>query len=404
MARWPVSGVALACFVVVFSTYGTRPLVPLYAASLGIGASEIGMIVALYAFLPLLLATSMGRLIDAHGPRRAMVRAILGCAVGLVLPFLVEGRAGLFASQLIGGAGFTAFILAAPQQLTAGAETAWDRERGVAVFAMTIALGAFAGPLAAGWLADTLDYRLAFVVMAVSVLAALPPVLWQTAPSLATAERTARAQPFANPLRVFGYHRYMGRAFLISSLILLAKDMYVAYFPLFAQGLGLTATTIGAIVAVHNGGGVIVRLFQLPMLRRIGKNPAIIGSVLVSGALFWLLPLTSDTGLLMALSLMLGIGLGVGQPLSLSTVMSLAPQDRLGEVLGVRLTCNRLTQVLTPLAFGGIVLVTGVGGTFWVIGAILCLFGLRLHVPENAAMREPGLAAGPPSAASRRSP
>lgn len=81
-------------------------------------------------------------------------------------------------------------------------------------------------------------------------------------------------------------------------------------------------------------------------------------------------------------SLLIGIGLGLGQPLTISTAIALSPAKKEGEVLGVRLAFHRLTQVVAPLAFGGLVLLTGVPGTFLAVGAVLIACTPRLFIPD----------------------
>jgi MFS family permease len=73
----------------------------------------------------------------------------------------------------------------------------------------------------------------------------------------------------------------------------------------------------------------------------------------------------------------MGLGLGCGQPLSISTTYSASPKDRTGEVLGLRLAVNRFSQLVAPVffgglgAFGGLVLVFYVSGVFLMGGAWL---------------------------------
>lgn len=375
---------------------GSRPLVPMYSVDLGIGPEEIGVLVAMFALIPLVLAAVAGSWMDRHGSGRALFVSVLIGGTGLMLPFLLPGRAGLYISQLIAGSGFTVFILAAQNQVGRAGRDAWSRERSVAVFSMGVALGSFVGPLIGGIVGDHLGYDSGFLILGVLSLGAAAFVY----PLLAGDRRAeedhlksgSRATPgLRNPLRILGYHRYMGRAFLISSLVLMAKDMYVAYFPLYAISVGLSASWIGAIVALHNGGGVVMRFFMLPLVRVIGKDRVIILSILFSGVCFLLLPLAGGLATLAAISLAMGLGLGLGQPLSITRTINLSPSDKVGEVLGVRLACNRFTQLVTPLALGGLVIWTGVTGIFLIIGTLMAAGSTRLSVPseEDMAARKP---------------
>lgn len=383
--RFPV--VAVATFFFVMGAMGSRPVVPLYAVELGIGAGEIGVLVAVFALIPLLLATVAGSWMDRHGMGRALVWSAAIGGLGLVLPFLVPGRTGLYLSQLVAGSGFTVFILAGQNLAGRGARDVWQRERSVAVFSLGVALGSLLGPLIGGLLGDHMGYGWSFLVLGLLSLLSIGfavPLIDGDRRSEERRQQAAAPASLRNPLRILGYHPYMGRAFLVSVLILIAKDMYVAYFPLYALAAGLSASWVGVIIAVHNGGGVVMRFLMLPLVRLLGKNRLIMITILFSGACFLALPLTGELIPLAAISLLMGLGLGIGQPLSITRTFNLSPPDRIGEVLGFRLACNRFTQLVTPLVVGGLVTVAGVSGIFVIIGAILVAGSTRISVPAGA--------------------
>lgn len=378
--RYPL--VASAAFFHLAGVLGTRPIVPLYATELGIGPAEIGVLVAVFSTLPLFLALRGGRWLDVYGSRPMLLAGTLFAGLGLALPELMPGRVGLYASQVVTGSASTLFVLAAQRSVGTLSSEAWARERNVAVFSLGVALASLAGPIPAGFIAERLGYGPAFVVMGGVTLTSLLVSFRLPADRPTGPEGRARF-PTGNPLRVLSYNPYMGRAFLISSLILMAKDMYVAYFPLYAVSIGLSASAIGIIIGLHNGGGVVMRLVLLPMVEMFGKNRVVISSIALGGVLFLLLPFLQGFVLLTLVSVGIGLALGLGQPLSISTTIALSPRDKLGEVLGVRLGFNRFTQAVVPLGFSGAVLLTGVAGVFAVVGALLCLGATRLRIPDE---------------------
>ncbi|WP_316316598.1 MFS transporter, partial [Clavibacter michiganensis] len=88
-----------------------------------------------------------------------------------------------------------------------------------------------------------------------------------------------------------------------------------------------------------------------------------------------------------ALALMLvvlGFCLGVGQPLSMTTVVQAAPDEARSTALALRLTGNRLGQVAAPAAAGLIAGVAGVAAPFVMLGALLLLSsGVALRSPST---------------------
>ncbi len=380
----------MATFFFVMGITGTRPIVPLYSIDIGISPEELGILVAVFAFVPLLLASFAGSLMDRHGMGRALVLGGVVGAIGLVLPFIAGGRTGLYISQLVAGTGFTIFILAAQNQSGRFATSPWAREQSIAIFSMGVALGSLIGPFIGGFVAQYLGYDWAFLILALPALLStgfVIPLIAQDKTYNARQPASAHSASFGNPRKIFGYHRYMFRAFLVSSLILMGKDMFVAYFPLYALSLSISAAWVGVIIGLHNAGGVVMRFFLLPIVRLVGKNKVIILSIAFAGISFLALPFTESVAGLIIVSVAIGLGLGLGQPLSITRTIALSPQSKVGEVLGFRLACNRLTQVLTPLAISGVVVLTGVSGVFVLLGLVLSFGSTRISVPEHEEER-----------------
>ncbi|WP_037666645.1 MFS transporter, partial [Streptomyces afghaniensis] len=99
-------------------------------------------------------------------------------------------------------------------------------------------------------------------------------------------------------------------------------------------------------------------------------------------------------GLLLVL---LGFCLGVGQPLSMTTVVQAAPDEARSTALALRLTGNRLGQVAAPAAAGLIAGVAGVAAPFVMLGVLLLLsVRRRVRSPEERKEdgRRPGRSAG----------
>ncbi|MDF1855896.1 MFS transporter [Pseudooceanicola sp.] len=369
--------------LVTAATFGSRPTVSLYAIEIGMSPAEIGVLVALFSLFPLFLTVPAGNFMDRHGTRQVLYLSLVITAIGLTLPWMISGRFMLYASQMLVGCGLTFHMLAA--QKTAGDHPdPMVRERRIAVFSQGAALGSFAGPFYTGFVGQHLGFDWAMLLVAPLLLIGLlvMPFVRTSAPNPAVAQAPRQRM---SATRVLGYHPYMARAFLISSLVLLGKDFYVAYFPVFADVRGISPAWIGIIIGIHNGGGVIMRVFQIPLVRRFGKSPTIIGSILISGIFFVFLPFTEGLVALTLISLAMGLGLGLGQPLSISTTVNLSPPDKTGEVLGVRLTANRLTQFVMPIGFAAIVTVSGITGAFVFVGLAMSLGSLRLNIPDPKA-------------------
>lgn len=71
------------------SLRGSKVAVSLYALELGASAALVGVLAALFAAFPLLLAVPAGRLSDRFGLRLPIVGGILIMAAGLALPLAI---------------------------------------------------------------------------------------------------------------------------------------------------------------------------------------------------------------------------------------------------------------------------------------------------------------------------
>ncbi len=57
--------------------------------------------------------------------------------------------------------------------------------------------------------------------------------------------------------------------------------------------------------------------------------------------------------------ILLGLGCGCGQPLSMSLIYALSPRGRVSESTGLRVTVNNYGHLVIPLAFGSVGTVFG---------------------------------------------
>ena len=87
--------------------------------------------------------------------------------------------------------------------------------------------------------------------------------------------------------------------------------------------------------------------------------------------------------LLFVVMAVLGLGLGIGQPLTMSWLSAQAPAGQRGRALALRLAGNRVGQVVLPSAIGVVAAGLGAGGVFLASavvlgGTLLLLRGVRL--------------------------
>jgi len=179
------------------------------------------------------------------------------------------------------------------------------------------------------------------------------------------------------------------RAYIASGLVLTGVELFGFYAPVYGKSLGFSASVIGVLLATQAAAAFVVRLWMPRLAGRFGEEPVLAASLLVAAATYLLFPLFDDLAMLAAIAFALGLGLGCGQPLSVVLTYNRSPAGRAGEALGLRVTVNKATQIVVPVAFGSLGATAGVLPVFWgsaallLIGGWLCARGAQCHVGQS---------------------
>ncbi|WP_138418606.1 MFS transporter [Aquibacillus sediminis] len=370
--------ILIIAFIFFIGIIGTRPLIPLMASEMGANAAQIGMIVALYPLLPFFVAIKMGQFVDRIGHKKPIVVSTVVGALAILLPFGVQHIVSLIFSQILAGIAHTVFAVAAQTFASAG-KSHKERDNSIMSFSIGVALGSFIGPMLGGVFADNWAYKGAFGILSGVIL--VSTILSMFIDPAFTSTPNRKQQKISKSLSLLKI-KNIRIAFLISIIIILGKEIYTAYFPLLGAQFGLSDSTIGIIISLNAAGGILIRWLVPYLLTKVSRSNIVIGSIVLSGIFFTLLPLSESAVILGVISFIIGLGSGIGQPLSISSTADALPPDRIGEGLGLRLTANRLTQVSAPILFGGIAQVASVYGIFFILGAVTIIGGLKSKIPE----------------------
>ena len=347
---------------------GGRVAVMLNAVELGVSKVGVGILIACFALLPMLVAIRAGRRIDAHGSYRAMWLASLVSATGTLVPWVWPHWSTLAIAAVSIGLGHMGFQIAV-QGLLGNTDTA-KQLRNYSWLAMAMAVSGFSGPLIAGLSIDYIGHRWAFLMLGLCPALAFLSVnrskqaLVNSHKSQASPEQSSRMGDLWNirPLRYA----------LISNLLLAsAWDTHYFVVPLYGVQQGFSATTIGTILAVFSAATFVIRML-LPYFQKRVKPWTMIHFAMISAAIYYVIyPWLGEAWILMALSFMLGLSLGSTQPSILSLLQQHAPTGRKGEVFGMRMALVNGSQVSMPMAFGALGSIMGVMPLFWLTSVAL---------------------------------
>jgi predicted MFS family arabinose efflux permease len=347
---------------------GSRMTIALYGIKLGATPFTVGLLMALYAFLPMLLAVYAGRQTDRIGARRPMLYSSLGLVASVALPALWPSLAALHLAAMAIGTSFLFFHVALNNvigQLGAPA----DRTVNFSWLALGFSISGFCGPLLAGFAIDGAGHRAAFLVLAAfpALATLLLYVRRRGVPGPVHAQHAGGERHIKDLLR----EPQLRSAFIASAVLAMGWDLYTFVMPVYGSSLGLSASTIGIIMGTFAAATFTVRLAMPAFSRRLKEWPMVIAAMSVAGLSYALFPLAQGVALLMALSFLLGLGLGSAQPFIMTLLYAASPPGRQGEVIGVRTTMLNGSHTFLPLAMGALGTALGMAPVFWSMAAFL---------------------------------
>jgi MFS family permease len=349
------------CFV------GARMTTTLFALRLGASEFTVGVLMSLFALLPMFLSVSAGRLIDRLGPRRPLAVSLAVLALAAALPFLFPHLATLYVSSTLAGTSFM-FAHIAMNSVFGAHGTPEERAVNFSWLALGFSISNSIGPLVAGYAIEGFGHAGAMLALAVFPVIALV-LLWRRRRPLPRPERLphARHGSVLDLLRVPG----LRHTFIVSGLLAMGWDLYSFLMPLYGSRIGLAAGTIGVVMSSFAVATFVVRLFMTMLVRRVRQWLLIASAMTLAGTAYLLFPFVESVGLLIALSFVLGLGLGASQPVIMALLYEASPRGRQGEAVGIRTTMLNGSHTLIPLCSGAISAALGMTPVFVLVAALL---------------------------------
>ncbi|MGW2720702.1 MFS transporter [Streptomyces sp. NPDC001492] len=361
-----------------------RPAVSYRALALGADERAVGVIAGVYALLPLFAAIPLGRRTD-HGRCAPLLPVgVVLIAGGCALSGLAGSLWAMALWSAVMGLGHLCFVIGA-QSLVARQSAPHEQDRNFGHFTIGVSLGQLVGPIAAGALIGGPD-MVGTSALALGVAGAGAAVaftsLWRIEDRTAVKSRTGQGGqvPVGSILRARGVPAGM----LISLSVLSATDILTAYLPVVGEQRGIAPSVIGVLLSLRAGATIVCRLVLTPLLRLLGRPVLLTVTCLLAAVLCAGIALPMPVWALGLVLAALGFCLGVGQPLSMTTVVQAAPVGARSTALALRLTGNRLGQVAAPAAAGLVAGVAGVAAPFVMLGALLLFSaGSALRAPAT---------------------
>jgi MFS family permease len=350
---------------------GMRVTVSLDALALGASAATVGGLLALFALLPMFLGIAAGRLADRIGVRKPMLAGSIGMAVSAIIPTVLPGLPALFVAAALSGVSFMAFQVAT-QYATGEMGPPGARTRNYGLLAVGYSTSSILGPLVAGLTIDHAGFRPAFAVL--SLMPLVPIAVLGSNRIALPGPHPAHAAHVRRALDLLG-NRTLLRVFVINGMTAVAWELHTLFVPIYGNSIGLSASSVGLILAAFASATFTIRLAMPLIAKRLPEHRVLTLALYVAAAVYLAIPFSRDASTLMLLSFCLGLGLGMGQPMVMSLLHSLAPAGRMGEAAGVRMSLMNSMSVAVPLVFGAVGSSVGLSPVLWAVSVLLAAGG-----------------------------
>ncbi len=348
----------------------------------------LGIIATGFAIVPAFTALYVGRWIDRGNDARA-------CWIGSALISLAclgfwawpDSAMQLLSFSVLLGFGHM-FCMAGHQMLAVRAGGPLTRESVLGYYMVAASAGQGFGPFVVGWLGGSAALPPTQKLFGISLLAAGTSVMVALLirPERKPAEHQDRAElvSISQLLKLRGFS-----AVMVSSIVsITALDLLVIYLPVLGTERQIDANHIGLLLTVRSIAALISRVFYARMIFGIGRAPLTLASMLASAGAFLLLGLPLSLPAMYGTLIALGFAMGIASTLTISGVVHLAPPHAYGTALTLRMTGNRVGQIVFPALAGLLAAATGVAGILVAIGLGLAASGIAVAIrqPPTAAV------------------
>ncbi|PHR83374.1 MAG: MFS transporter [Colwellia sp.] len=345
-----------------------RLATPLEILSEGYGELEVGILISLFGLAPALLAIPAGHMADRYGYHNPVRIAASLSLLAVVITTLQGGLVTLlFAASLSGaGSGFGMIAI----QRTAGrmAINGTDRIKIFSWIALAPAIAGFFGPGITGVLIDLYGFRVAFGAMAVLPIATfffswLVPAEKINYSAYNEKKDKSSKSLFTEPLFI--------RLLIINWLVTVSWGVFSMALPILSHEREMSASVVGFIFMVYSLSSIVVRVIIPFVAKRLSDQVMLGVTLLLNAGVFVLFPFINSELPMVLLAAVLGVALGMIQPLMLVMLYQITPKSREGEALALRSAFVHVSMATMPVMFGVLGSVVGIGALFWLMATLL---------------------------------
>ncbi|MFT7476252.1 MAG: MFS family permease [Verrucomicrobiales bacterium] len=364
------------------------PVLPLYLTEEGISVALIGVILGATGIGAGLGGLPIGALIARFGENKVMLGTLSAVGLSTALLGVTNMAIALIVLRTIFGAGIGGMRLASQTWITRRVEDGM-RGRALATVGGSTRFGLFLGPLIGGVLADLVGFSATFMISGAMTTVGLMALLRTAAESSEIRDGFRRAPDRPGILRALRKHRkLLARTAVVPLLIVSIREGRQTVLPLIGEDLELSATAVGALVAVSAGADLILFPVSGFLMDRYGRLFGMVPAFGLVGlglaALGWAWFSDSLAGVVLA-GVLVGIGNGMSAGSMLTLGSDLAPPDATSEFLAGMAALGDFGRVVGPIVVGVVAasMSLGAAAITLAIMAMLAIVWLVLVIGET---------------------
>jgi MFS family permease len=368
------------------------PLLPIFSQNeLHMHETTIGLVTGIFSLMQFVFTPVWGRLSDIYGRKPIILFSLTGnvfsyLVLGLVFAGVLKSVMLLFAARAMAGlfSGNIGAAMAYISDITSESE----RSKGMGIIGASFGLGFVFGPFLGGLFAQRFGFGAPVFLSSLLSLTALILAFIILKESLPERYRrkdrrlNLKLKNGINRLILALKHPNVGFLILLYFIITFSFSNIFSTFQLYAEsdmGFNYDIEQISYLFAYMGLLGAFVQgVLIRPLTKIFDEKKLLIAGNFIMAIGLGTIPFSHRSLLFLLLSLLLlGLGNGLNQPITLSLVSKYTDPDEQGGILGINQSLGSLARFLGP-SWGGLVyerigftapFLTG--GSFMILGTIL---------------------------------
>lgn len=345
------------------------PLLPTFSQDvLHMSETTIGLAAGIFSLMQFVFSPLWGRLSDIYGRKPIIVFSLSGnvlsyITLGLVFSGVFKSVAVLFIARAM--AGFFSANIGAAMAYISDITDIKDRSKGMGIIGASFGLGFVFGPFLGGILAQRFSFGvpvflsafLSFVslILAIIILKESLPEELRKKSKFVSFKITSGINKMKHALQ----HPNVGFLIILFFIITFSVANIYSTFQLYAEsdaGFKFNIEEISYVFAYMGIIGAIVQGWAIrPLVKIFDERKLLIWGNFIMAIGLGTIPFSHHSVPLMLISLLLlGVGNGLNQPMTLSMVSKFTDPDEQGGILGINQSLSSLARFFGP-AWGGLV-------------------------------------------------